>query len=343
MSPSPSPAHKQPHIFGTVWPPAYARLFTGINAYRVRRRSRREEWLPFVRENLLNGGQPHLLPWMLHLWLPANYDAGPGRFAADVMANNRFYPLAAIELLAMDWEHLFGENGWLEVAANRVRGPATGQTLRLLRPEKMLRAWRAVRNFRCNQFADRPEEYFSLGAVFLRLHLPIGWWLEEAGVTPSDTTPYHRKVIETALAARLGGGTTRAGGRRFILYCADMNVAEGRYTPPGATDYFNPNHPRPNMLLSVVVCVDRASWKAAGADSKGAQQQQWQWQQPGQPPEEIRFAPCPSEAPFYRGDELYKVCRRDWLYYYRTLNDGIDGPFLEDLPVEQGGTGGAWQ
>ncbi len=279
-----------------------------------------------MRANLLNNGQPHLLPWMLRLWLPANYDAAPGRVGRDV---GQYFNMERDDLMIIDNWHQFGEHCWLYVAANRVRDPTTRRTLYLLHPEGMLRVWRQVGDFHCDQFRMSPAEYFDLGATFLRLHLPVAWWLEEEGITPNDTHPYHRKIIETTLALRLGGGI-RAGDRHFILYCADMNVAEVRYTPPEAERYIEENHPSPDMIISVVVCVDRNSWNA-GPNRKA---------QKGQPPEEIRFAPCPSEAPFYKGDELYKICRRDWLYYYRTLNDGIDGPFLEELPVEQQRTPG---
>ena len=328
----PSPVREQPHIFGTFWPPAYVRLFTGINAYRIRHQEHREEWLPFIRANLLNNGQPHRLPWMLRIWLPANYDASEERYGRDVA---QFAELQYEDLVAMDNQQLFGEHCWLAVVANRFRDAATRRTRNLFHTEGIERVWRQVRNFHCDQFRQHPGEYFRLGAELLQQHLPVGQWLEEEGITPDDTHPYHRKIIETALALRLGGGI-HAGDRHFILYCADMDVAEVRYTPPEAHSHFYilQNHPIPNMLTSVVVCVDRTSWH-------GGQGGEEQMREP--PPGRIRFAPCPSQAPFYKGDELYRVCRRDFLYYYRTLNDGIDGPFLEELPVEQGGTGGHWQ
>ncbi len=273
-----------------------------------------------MRANLLNDD----LPWMLHIWLPANYDTSPGRPGPFL---EHFLELNSELLVIVDNLHLFGEHCWLIVAANRVRDPDTNSTIRIVFPEGILRVWRLVRNLHCDQFRRHPGEYFKLGAAFLQQHLTVAWWLEEAGITPNDTHPYHRKIIETALAGHLGGGI-HAGDRHFILYCADMNVAEVRYTPPDAKFLIEENHPPPNMIISVVVCVDRNSWH-------GGQGREGQRREPGR----IRFAPCPSEAPFYKGDELYKVCRRDWLYYYRTLNDGIDGPFVEELPVDYRGTG----
>ena len=159
-------------------------------------------------------------------------------------------------------------------------------------------------------------EQQSLGAAFLRRHLPLGQWLAEAGITPHDRHPYSRLLVEMALAARLGGAVSGEGRSHFRLYCVlDKTEKEPHIVQTNQANVSQELNNKAYMLYSVVVCVD-PSWQGL---EKG-----------GGASEAPSFVPCPpgetgqTAASLGAAEGVEVPCQGSYLYYFRTHDGGID-------------------
>ncbi len=341
-TPPPSPPCNR---FILTWPIAYGRRYTGIHFYRAALETPQERLLffPFIRQSLL--GVEHLLdpqngahspPWMLHQWLPANHSGLSHQ--PRPRRRRRFWdppPLSAAQLMALDTAH---GALWLEATATRVRHPGTGATAHL-NVDWVRERWEQANLD--GRLRLRPAEYFRFGSEFTRRQLPLGEWLAEAGITPDDHRSYARVDIERALAAHLGGGGGGGGGSgvrsferdfhqleepppHFRLLCLNMDWAEVEFTPLGmmARTFVRQDHGPATMLYSVEVCTSDL------------------WRRP-----EVtgNYVPCPErwEGPVEEGSRAVVPCEEERLFYYRTMNDGIERPFHEagPLPVEEAAAG----
>ncbi len=291
-----------------MWGPAYGRLYTSIHYYRegLTTPEERIRWLPFNRD-ALQGRAPYTGPpptWRLMLFLKSNYPE-MNRIRPGALPYQRLTD-AELDQIVRRYRQQ-----WLPVAMSR-NNRASLHSI-----------WNFVNYWESRRFFHRdPLSYFRVGADVVRA-LPIGRWLAEAGITPTDDRgrPYHRRLIEAALTTHLGGGI-HLGRRHFQLYCADLNIAEAQITnnepPEIRMRYMRLDHPRPpSMLLAIVICT---SPHRSG------------------PGDDI-FVPCPVQMPLYDppSSMMYVLCpeEQEELFLYRTINDGIDTPFVEDQEVNQ--------
>ena len=300
------------HLFEVVWPPSFGRLYTGIHFYRygvgcqlredffARNGINREVLMkPDPFEDPAGAATPGTPPpWMLAIWMPANYSMAQW---ARRTAHRGAPPTPLPDELCWALVTTYGRL-WFNAAVGRWRDPDTGETIHLnLRLFRWL--WEKVNRHGCA--LRYPHEYFRQGLRLLTEgHLPLGRWLAAAGILPDDHRPYARADIERAL---MGAGQLPFGS--FRLICADLNWAEYVLTPPEARRFIYPDHGPPSMLYSVIVCV-ASTWDPS--------------LQSIDPPTFVR---CPERMPLLGEHWGFAPCREAQLWYYRTLNDGIDTLF----------------
>ena len=305
-----------PHLFKVGWPPAFGRAgFTWLTIYRENEHPReaQQAFAEANRRSVFQGKAPFTKAppppkWLLLSWLPGNYSEEPVTSTTE----------QTLQLLQRD----FHVDDWLEAA---VIAKNDRQNWKTAISNVYKRRWNMATRYCGLQYAG---VYFTLGAAFLRRHLPLGQWLTEAGITPNDRLPYSRLLVEMALAARLGGVVSTldtAEGRHFRLYCVDMNEANRRHKYESERERrivkkANITHELNNMLYSVVVCVD-SSWQGLEEGEEG-----------GGSSEAVRFVPCPPGEGQTAGLGPVKgvevPCQGSYLYYFRTLDDGIEMPFM---------------
>ena len=187
-----------PHLFKVGWPPAFGRAgFTWLTIYRENEHPReaQQAFAEANRRSVFQGKAPFTKTppppeWLLLSWLPGNYSEEPVTPTTEQQRP---------KLHQRD----FHVDDWLEAA---VASKNDRQNWERVLTNFYKRRWNLATRYCGLQHAG---VYFSLGAAFLRRHLPLGQWLTEAGITPNDRLPYSRLLVEMALAARLGESSPR--------------------------------------------------------------------------------------------------------------------------------------
>lgn len=323
------------HLFVLRWPPAEGRVITRNAFYRwafptadIRRR---EMEAAGIRREALQPTPPTdpTVPdkaWALQLWVPPNCSLereaafGPTEEARRERSR-REAPLQNAKIREL--ERLYGDV-WLKAAAVT----AKTETARRRKVNALYRArWDQMRAM-CG--LSSVTEYFRIAAETVRGRLRVGEWLAEQGIRPRDergrprgtALGYRLDQVKLAIARELLAGDVEEVydpgrvDRAFQLFCVDMNqvvVAEEAEEQGFVHPYYGP----PTMLHSILLCVDP------------------RW--PG-PHIRLRYVPCPAHAFGWVQNSMLVPCPGPVVAYYRTLNDGIDGPFLDQ--VEEGGGGG---
>ncbi len=307
------------HLFVLVWPPAYGRSITCRRFYRETFRSpeERQEALDLAamqREAFQpvppTDPQAPPTPWMLLAWLPANCsrerELAFGRRRNTRRARmRRELPLKAAKIRQID--RRYGHN-WLEAATiNRQEDPGSR-----LRNALYRRRWGKVAP-QCG--LTNPTEYFRIASETVSRWFPVREWLEAMNIRPDDHQPFWplHDGVEGVFWNAIGWPRGA-----FRLFCLDLNRArpikwhweefqeEGQPLPPLIEE--NGHHPvTPTMLHTVLLCVD-ADWEG--------------------PHEAVRYVACPLGAVERVAGPLMVPCPGPDVAYYRTLDDGIDGPFV---------------
>ncbi len=297
-----------PHVFKIFWPPAFGRRNTQLNYYRqgLTPQQRKKEHAALWHRTALQGTDPYGSPptppppWLLMHWLPGNY--------SEVQPLRPPHQELSVAVIDGEIDPLYGD-AWLWMACMRQRidevpDRPQQQDDRYIIQGRYRRRWEQAEEA-CH--LTNPVEYFRLGAEALRRHLPIGQWLAEAGITPDDRRSYSRLLIELALAAHLGGPVSGSVGRHFRLLCLDMNQMEKELTYLDYRRFVRLDHDDPPvMLIGVVACVDPL-WQGAE--------------------DNFHFVPCPKQWPPSFVEQGESFCQASHLYYFRTLNDGIERLF----------------